>query len=209
MSSENIESLKKKWSKSRNAYIYLTDYIAQKNNRYLLDEFDIVLVSNFKGGFASIQEPKTQLLAKLIIYSQILMEIWEKYKDKRLQDIHCDKVNELGCSALNFLNLTAKSNESNIDGFGASYASALLNVYFPKLLPIIDRRVLNGSEIEVNLTSNNQVVNIKSYYKEYLLYCYKKLKNSDGKLEELDLELFSKPLKYNLKNKLFNKPSSS
>ena len=37
-----------------------------------------------------------------------------------------------------------ETNAADISGFGCSFASALLHFHFPKLVPILDKRALNG-----------------------------------------------------------------
>jgi len=81
-------------------------------------------------------------------------------------------------------------------GFKCSYASALLHFYFPNLVPILDRRVLNGIGIKVKRNKQGQVVNIERYYSALIDLFHSYLKyNPNKSLRDYDKENFVKPLK--------------
>ena len=84
---------------------------------------------------------------------------------------------------------------TSIDGFKSSYASALLHFYFPNLIPILDRRVLQGIGIKIRTNTQGQVVQIDQYYPQLIDAFYKDLTEGSGKtLRELDKEYFIKPI---------------
>jgi len=197
----------KRWEKARNAYAYARKYLQQKkaSDKSSLTVIDLILVSNFKGGSASICEPIQSLQGKLPKYSDQLKEITTTFEGQKLSTLSKESLEKLSEMGVLFLNLT-KENKSKIDGFGPSNASALLNIYFPDLLPILDRRVLNGAKIKgVKINSQKQVVNIERHYKDYIIYCYQMLLQSSHNLESLDRELFSLDLSDLFKRKPKNK----
>ena len=186
----------RRWDKARVSYEYAQKYLEQKKHeKYSLTIIDLILVSNFKGGSASICEPIASVKIKLLQYSLKLKEIATLFEDKKLSCLSKENLENLAEMGLSFILLT-KEIATAIDGFGPSYASALLNIYFPELLPIIDRRVLNGAEIKfIKFNSQKQVINIERHYKDYITYCHDRLQQSSHSLETLDRELFSYELK--------------
>ena len=186
----------RRWDKARVSYEYAQKYLEQKKHeKYSLTIIDLILVSHFKGGSASICEPIASVKIKLLQYSLKLKEIATLFEDKKLSCLSKENLENLAEMGLSFILLT-KEIATAIDGFGPSYASALLNIYFPELLPIIDRRVLNGAEIKfIKFNSQKQVINIERHYKDYITYCHDRLQQSSHSLETLDRELFSYELK--------------
>jgi hypothetical protein len=198
-----------RWEKARKAYRYAQNYISKKSNKYIVTEIDLVLVSNFKGGSASICEPLDSAQKRLLQYSDKLKEISKLFGAANLSNLSKESVEKLAEKAFAFIHLT-KENDAKIDGFGPSYASALLNIYFPELLPIIDRRVLNGAIINGAIfedvkVKSGQVVDIEKYYKDYIVYCHNRLQQALHSLETLDRELFSIELQEHFKRKSKNK----
>jgi hypothetical protein len=194
---------KNKWDKARISYDYAKKYLAKKEEteKYSLSIIDLILISNFKGGSASICEPIDSAQKRLLQYSEKLKEIAKRFGTANLSNLSKESLEKLAEMAFSFILMT-KEVETEIDGFGPSYASALLNIYFPELLPIIDRRVLNGAEIEgVKLDSQKQVINIERHYKDYITYCHNWLQQSSHSLETLDRELFSAELQDRFKRK--------
>ena len=200
---------KNKWDKARISYEYARKYLEQKTEKekYSLTVVDLLLVSNFKGGAASICESMKSIQNKLLPYSIKLREIATLFEDKTLSSLSKENLEKLAEMGLSFILLT-KDKKTKLDGFGPSYASALLNIYFPELLPIIDRRVLNGARIKgVEPDSQKQVKNIETHYKEYITYCHNSLQQSSHSLETLDRELFSIELQEHFKRKSKKKKS--
>ena len=186
-----------KWEKMRNSYEYVVAYRRAKaeSRCYNIDLIDLVLVSNFKGGFASIAEPCKNLDVKLMAYTGGIRAIATDFHGKKLRELDKPQLDRLCCYADKFLRLTL-SEGTKIDGFGPSNASALLNIYFPDLLPILDRRVLFGAEIpSIETTTQRQVINIENHYQPLIKYVHSRLSGDDSlSIDCLDRELFSKSL---------------
>lgn len=183
-----------RWDMLNEAMTHFRQYISQKPLKTALSMVDLLHVSNFKGGNASITEPIGNLEGKLVLYEGFLNSIEQAFNQKDIGLLDQQGVNRLIELCDGFLALT-KSKRSNIRGFGPSYASALLAAHFPDLIPILDRRVLNGAGIHTKLNSVKQVKNIEQYYGELILACWTKLGTQAGKsLRELDKEWFVKAL---------------
>jgi len=190
-----------RWKKLRYAYEYATAHIAsKKGNIYAINRIDLVLISNFKGGNASIAEPMNQIDVKLIEYSAELSSIGKEFNKGKLQELEESELSKLCNFASRFLNLTL-TERTRIDGFGPSYASALLNIYFPNLLPILDRRVLLAAGApSIKLNSQKQVYNIEKHYPWLINYSHDQLKeNKKLTMSQMDYELFSKKIPENQK----------
>jgi hypothetical protein len=186
-----------RWHKARRAYAYASARIAERRptHRFAIDHIDLVLVSNFKGGNASIAEPLEALEDKLKAYNACLLGIAEGFKEKHLRDLKDPQVLKLCDQAFDFLQLTL-SNATKIDGFGPSYASALLNIYFPDLLPILDRRVLLAAGApHVQVNSQRQIRKIEQHYSWLIQETHRRLKrNTKLTMSQLDFDLFSTEL---------------
>ena len=103
----------------------------------------------------------------------------------------------LGAEAVEFLGLTARA-DTKIAGFGPSYASALIAAYFPKTLPIVDRQVLRGAEIQHDIDGNGQVIGIANYYPMLLRRFRDELEiRPHVSVRELDREWFIRGSKIN------------
>ena len=169
-------------------------HIASKKVRCSLSIIDLLHISNFKGGNASITEPSQSLGRKLGAYERILEDIESVFHDKHLVNLNDHEMSELKVLCTAFLALT-KDAQTKIRGLGPSYASAILAAHFQNLIPILDRRVLNGAGIAVDLDSQKQVKNIANYYSFLIDEFRNELKNNPSeKLRELDKRWFSKPL---------------
>ena len=179
------------WDRLNVAFEYLQAHIAGKaTNKYTLSEIDLVLVSNFKGGNASITEPKATLDNKLSVYSRQLAVIGRFLGDKSLNSLTVDELAQLKSLASDFLMLTV-NDETAVRGFRSSYASALLAGYFPNVLPVLDRRVLQTAQIKYDEDSQGQAKRIYLHYPELIGKCYEALRASPGTtLRELDKKLF-------------------
>ncbi|MCH1502886.1 MAG: hypothetical protein L7V86_04835 [Verrucomicrobiales bacterium] len=185
------------WTKARTPYSYLRSHILQKEeaDRYGLTLIDLVLVSNFKGGSATIAEPPDCLERKLQAYEDKLAEIGKEFDQKQLAQLNeqdLDKVIELASA---FCKL-ARSHATKIDGFGPSFATALLNANFPDLLPILDKRGLSGADVQdVQTNSQGQVIGIESHYPDLIRYFHRRATTDSMTLEEVDKEIFGMELK--------------
>jgi hypothetical protein len=182
------------WDMLNVAMSYFQKHIKEKENKFVLSIVDLLHVSNFKGGNASITEPEEDLAKKLVIYSKKLEEIENLVGNKKLVDLSPGELINLKDIGESFLQLT-RQDESRIRGFGPSYASALMFAYFPEVLPVLDRRVLNGAGIDVIYDSQKQVKNIISYYARLIeAFSEALLSNRALSLRELDKLWFSKAL---------------
>lgn len=151
------------WTTLNRAFAYLEKHIANKPKaqKFALSEIDLALVSNFKGGNASVAEPLDHLPKKLLAYSSALKQIDRLVKGRGLRQLDRMERRQLATTAQEFASLTDKTSDTYIFGFGPSYASALLAAHFPAAIPILDRLVLSQTGIK---HSPNQVANIEQYY---------------------------------------------
>jgi hypothetical protein len=150
------------WSNLNEAFSYVQKFLASKqpDRRFELSEIDLALVSNFKGGNASIVEPLNSLPRKLRFYSLQLKELNDFIGDRPPRLVLRCEIDQLGMLAKQFISLT-KDGVTSISGFGPSYASALLATYFPETIPVLDRLVLSETGIEHSPT---QAKEIEQYY---------------------------------------------
>ena len=182
------------WQMLDEAMSHFQAHIASKKDRCSLTIVDLLYVSNFKGGNASITEPIQSLPLKLKPYESALLGIDKPFIIKELVNLDDGKTNELKLHCKQFLELTTKPN-SEIRGFGPSYASALLAAHFPNVIPILDRRALNGAGIKVDKDSQGQVKNIIGHYGDLIdAFRVELQKNPGMTLRQIDRRWFSKPL---------------
>lgn len=188
----------KQWEKARIPYGYLRSHILQKSDedRYWIALIDLLLVSNFKGGSATIAEPPNCLECKLMKYGVKLSEIGEKFDQKKLAELNEEELTVLITLAKDFCQLT-RNHCTKIDGLGPSFASALLNANFPCLLPILDKRGLSGADVQnVKTNSQGQVIGIEDYYPDLIRYYYSRVVQEPSMtLEKVDKDIFVKELK--------------
>ena len=179
------------WNKSDISYQNYIGYIEEKPNKFELSIVDLFYIKNFKGGSATINEPKGIVKTKLVRYSNLLKQIGEKFSGKKLNELNDSEENELIELAKEGLDLVTPKNESKIDGFSTSFLTTLFHFYFPNLFPILDRRVLNGLNMisESDLDSQKQVKNIQSFYPKLIKEF--RLQTVDKSIRELDKELFT------------------
>jgi hypothetical protein len=182
------------WELLNVAMSHYQSHIGAKSDRCSLSIIDLLHVSNFKGGNASITEPVSALPAKLKHYEKVMLEIEEKFGRRSLSSLNREEVEVLKTKCNGFLALTQPL-ASNIRGFGPSYASALLAAHFLDLIPVLDRRALNGAGISVVKDSQGQVKEIAKYYGQLIDAFKQELSKSPGlTLRELDKKWFSKDL---------------
>ncbi|WP_187409080.1 hypothetical protein [Saccharophagus sp. K07] len=182
------------WEMLDHAMAHYQAYISSKNQRFSLSIVDFLHVSNFKGGNASITEPVVTLVEKLESYEKVLIDIDKNFNGKNLRQLSAQETGELISLCKNVTDLT-KNNNTKIRGFGASYASALLSAHFMDLIPVLDRRILNGAGIKVEYNRQMQVKNIANYYGDLIKACQTELlKRKNLTLRELDKEWFTKAL---------------
>jgi len=182
------------WEMLNEAMSHFQEHIRNKKFTCKLSLVDLLHVSNFKGGNASITEPIATLPAKLEHYEIALKDIETTFKEKSLSSLTEEELTQLTGRCADFLALTTKP-KSKIRGFGPSYASALMAAHFIDLIPVLDRRALNGAGISVKTDSNRQVKNIANHYAELIRAFRSALRLSpEMTLRELDKQWFSKNL---------------
>ena len=190
MSGENT-----RWEKADISYRNYVAYLTRKPLPYDLSLIDLLYVSNFKGGNASIQEEESSINQKLKKYSDIIRKVAERFGSRNLRDLNEIELKSLQKFCAEFFTLVRRDSLFRIDGFGSSYTSALLHFHFPALIPILDRRVLNGAGINAEVNAQGQVIDIERYYPELIQYFHRELRNRpEIDLRGLDKELFIKPI---------------
>ncbi len=183
------------WKKADVSYQNYTHYIDRKPEKFELTLIDLLYIRNFKGGNASIHEKDILVNNKLKKYSICLKVIHNEFGDKQLRDLSKEELDSLKSKAKSFVDLTLDNNTA-IDGLKTSYASTLLHFHFPNLIPILDKRVLNGVGIKVQKNKQGQVINIKRHYPELIDRFYHHLKKNPTKsLRDYDKENFTKTIK--------------
>ncbi|NQX85493.1 MAG: hypothetical protein HRT67_06260 [Flavobacteriaceae bacterium] len=183
------------WEKSEISYQNYSHYIESKPLKFDLSIIDLFYIKNFKGGSATINEREKIVSKKLTSYSEILKKIDSEFNGKNLNELTDPELSNLINLAKEGLGLVKPKSNTKIDGFSFSFLTTLLHFHFPKLLPILDRRVLNGLKMlkESDLDTQKQVKNLESFYPE-LIKAFKQ-KTSDKTIRELDKELFT--IKFN------------
>ena len=181
------------WEMLNVAMSHFQSHIKNKKNRCSLSIVDLLHVSNFKGGNASITEPDNSLPNKLRHYENSLEKIEAQFKGKTLACLNDHEKTQLIDLCKEFLALTQKA-ESKIRGFGPSYASALLASHFIELIPVLDRRALNGAKIDVDKDKQGRARNGASHYGELMEAFSVGLQEWKMTLRELDKKWFSEKI---------------
>lgn len=187
-----------KWARLTIALDYYTKYLATKpiRTRFSLSVMDLLFIRNFKAGNASVTEPLGSLTVKLRSYGSALRTIHQAFPSRALGTLATNELSTLIELADQTLKL-AREPSTSIAGFGPSYVSALLAAFFPRLLPVLDRRVLNGANIPAKLTSQKQVSHIQEHYGA-LIQKSNQVLRAEPRLElrKLDRRWFIVPLQY-------------
>ena len=181
------------WEKSEKSLLNYQKYISRKADRFQLNLIDLLYISNFKGGNATINEDERIIEVKLEAYSRVLLSIDKEYSHKTLVQLSdLQRLIELG---IEFINLSKKS-ETAIDGFKSSFLSTLLHSYFPNLFPILDRRLLINLDLisETNLSKDKQVKDIAQFYSNLIEKVQEICRFSNKTIREMDKDYFNKPL---------------
>ncbi|MEI6138554.1 MAG: hypothetical protein WCP85_04795 [Mariniphaga sp.] len=188
------------WKKSDISYQNYQNYLSKKADRYELTFIDLLYISNFKGGNSTINEIESEINTKLIQYSVGLRNISDHFNEKSLEILKEDEVELLISKVQVIIDLTKKGSENKIDGFSVSYLSALLNAYFPNLIPILDRRLLFNLELvtKPDKDSQDQIKNIQKFYKTLIIKMSELIKEKGETIREVDRRIFSEPLKNNV-----------
>jgi len=155
---------------------------------------DLLFIRNFKAGNASVTEPPDALKVKLRAYGSALRAVHHAFPSRALSTLAAKELATVIKLADKTLKL-ATDPSTSIAGFGPSYVSALLAAFFPRLLPVLDRRVLNGADIPVELTTQNQVIFIQEHYGTLIRKFHQILQAEPNlELRELDRRWFTVPL---------------
>jgi hypothetical protein len=179
-----------RWDNLDIAFSNFRAYIQRKKEPDSLSFVDLLYVSNFKGGNASITDPEAQVNQRLLCYSVIMKIIRKKFGSKKLGDLTIEEKSQLKKLTQKFIELPLKG-KTKIRGFGSSYASALLCAHFPELTPILDRNVLASAKIKHSL-KNGQVKAIETHYGDLIDLFYSRLSNDKKlSLRTLDRHLFN------------------
>lgn len=187
------EKAQNRWDKADVQFQNYRNFIKRKTNRFDLSIIDLLYVSNFKGGNGTIGGDEIEVNSRLKIFTDFLIRIDAHFRNKSIIEINDNLLNDL-LNIIDEITNKALDERNKISGLGISYLSALLNIYFPELIPIIDRRVLINLEIVTNkdLDSQGQVKEIWKYYRKLIIeirnLCVVKGKN----IREVDREIFSK-----------------
>lgn len=185
------------WGRAQHAYEHYQIFIAAKPDKYVLSFADLAFVKNFKGGSALIGEPVVTFGAKLRHYEHALRACAaDPAFALTLSSIPNPDYSRVRSAILAFAALRETA-VSDISGFGSSFASALLHFYFPLVVPILDKRALNGSSVAgLKVDHNNNVTNPLQLYPALIDNCRTRLiQNQQPTLRELDRDLFIEQLR--------------
>ena len=179
------------WEMLNVAMSYYQEHIQSKTDRCSLSITDLLHVSNFKGGNSSITEPLVTLTQKITYYEAVLRKVEQRFSGKSLSTLTTSELSTLVSLCDELLALTTK-NSSKIRGVGPSYASAILAAHHLNLIPVLDRRALNGAGIAVKKDRQNQVKEIASHYGELIRAFHTELTSRpELSVRQLDKEWFS------------------
>lgn len=190
------KSASTRWEKSNISYINYLEYIESKTNRFNLTIVDLLYISNFKGGNASIHEKSSIVNKKLELYSEKLLKINDRFNNRKLEDLSEEECNDLTELVRDASELCENKTSTKIDGFGPSYLSAIMNAYFPNLIPILDRRVLINLKLvrKTNLRSG-QILKIEDFYAPLIKkFAELSKKNTNESFRDIDRKYFSMKL---------------
>lgn len=175
------------WENANRAFILYQDYLHGKTDRFSLLATDLMYISNFKGGNASVSGTTAEIERKLESYSAILHRISEAFGDRSLRDLSPTEVESLIVLCIESFSIL---DAHRIKGFSHSYWSAMLCAFFPSLLPILDRWIVTNLGIPHEKDSQGQVKNLQQHYPEVVKHFYKLTKSEGLSIRELDKRLF-------------------
>ena len=184
------------WVRADHAYSHYEAYLRSKPTPLVLSFTDLVYVKNFKGGASTITESMATLPDKLAHYAASLRAFaGDPSSHLSLGAVPAADFPRISKAMMDFVELPEKK-AADISGFGCSFASALLHFHFPMLVPILDKRALNGSGLaglEVDRYGN--VTNLLTLYPALIDNFRKRLQaNPALTLRELDRTLFIEEL---------------
>ena len=176
------------------AMSHFQSHITSKPDMCSLSFVDLLHVSNFKGGNASITEPIETLPHKLVYYERAMKLIEQGFRGRSLSSLNNDEKEQLIQLCTEFLSLT-EFDDTKIRGFGASYASALLAAHFIDVIPVLDRRALNGAGIQFECDKQKQVKKIAKHFGQLIEAFSQELQRFPNvSLREQDKKWFSKAI---------------
>jgi len=188
----------KQWTRAQHAYEHYQKYISTKEDRCRLSFVDLIFIKNFKGGSATITEPVASLDGKLKPYEEALRRLdgSKLFSEKNLGTIDEKDYTRVRNVIVAFAAMPEVP-EYDISGFGSSFASALLHFYFPNIVPILDKRAINGCGIQgLNVDASNNVTNLLELYPDLVDQFRERLReNPRLSLRELDYHFFSQELR--------------
>jgi hypothetical protein len=182
------------WKRAENAYQHCRAYMQDKSPRLVLSITDLVYVKNFKGGSTIIGESPATIQERLAPYEALLREAdgmpaFQKTLGQLDDREYQDAVRVMKTFA-------ALPRTSPINGFGVSFSTALLHFYFPEVVPILDRRGLNGAGIKADVDKQGQVKKLLDSYPDLIAYCRARLRGEPSlTLRALDQSLFIQKLR--------------
>ena len=181
------------WTKSAISLNNYQKYLNRKPDKFQLTIVDLLYISNFKGGNATINVEEELLNVKLKSYSCILIQIDNTFKKQTLAQISNSDFEKLIDYIKNILRL-CQTEETTIDGFKSSFLSALLHSYFPNLIPILDRRLLKNLNLiqSTDLHKSKQVKKIETFYPNLISKIRDLCKSSNQTIRQIGKEYFIK-----------------
>ena len=167
------------------------NYIRRKPDKFKLTIVDLLYISNFKGGNATINVDEEILNKKLKSYSDIFNQIDNAFQNQTLvqtTDSDFTKLIEFIKSVVQL----CQTEKTAIDGFKSSFLSALLHSYFPELIPILDRRLLiNLNLVQLSdLSKGRQVNKIENFYPILIAKIREICKSSNETIRQIDKKYF-------------------
>lgn len=183
------------WEKSDISLVNYQNYLGRKVDKFELTIMDLLYISNFKGGNATINEEEEILNIKLKRYSSILKQIDNTFKKQTLAQITNADFEKL-YDCINRILKLCHLEETKIDGFKSSFLSALLHSYFPDLIPILDRRLLINLELvqSTDLLKSRQINKIENFYHILITKIREISQSENKKIRAIDKEYFTKKL---------------
>ena len=99
-----------RWELLNIAMLHFQQYINSKEDRFAVSIVDLLHVSNFKGGNASITEPLETLGGKLGMYETKLRAINQAFASQSLSDLDCEETIALIVMCDDVLSLATNKN---------------------------------------------------------------------------------------------------
>lgn len=179
------------WQKSEISLNNYQNYLKSKSDRFELSLIDLLYISNFKGGNATINEEAEKLRLKLKAYTAVLRDIDQQFTNRSLSSMATAETNIL-INLVNQLVRLCSRRDTSIDGFKSSYLSALLHSFFPLLIPILDRRLLINLNLvtRTDLLSTKQIRKIEEFYPQLIFKIRELSIKSSKTVRQLDQEYF-------------------